>query len=209
MERKPLFITFEGGEGCGKSTQSKFFSRWFCENYGEAVLTREPGGVPSAEQIRNTVLTNEFNLDSLTELFLFQAARHEFTSQFLLPHLKSGKSVISDRFFDSTSVYQGYAGEIDLHFIKHLNYISSGGLSPDLTFILDVDPVIGKQNVESRGELNRIDKKSIEFHEKVRQGYLDIARQEPNRCILIPYQNGVKNVQEKIIKKFSDKYLNP
>lgn len=203
-EKKPLFITFEGGEGSGKSTQTEKFYDWFIPNYGPAVMGREPGGEPVAEKIRAILLARENAIEDLAELLLYEAARVQFVAQKLRPTIKSGRSLICDRFYDSTKAYQGYARGLDLDVVDYLNHLASGEFTPDLTFILDISPEKGLRNAGVRGELNRMDAQKIEFHRKVREGYLEIARENPDRCIVIPYQEGIELVQREIRLKFCE-----
>jgi len=204
---KPLFITFEGGEGSGKSTQAKLFHNFFIEKYGPAILTREPGGVDVSEQIRNVLLNPKNKMIPLTELFLFEAARSQFVYEVLTPNLEKGHTIICDRFYDSTTAYQGFAGNLPLPYIFQLNDLASQGKHPNLTFIIDIDPKKGLENAVKRGKLSRFDEKNLDYHTRVNQGFLEIARQNPQRCILIPYQKGIKNVQESIRTEFAKRYL--
>jgi dTMP kinase len=206
MENKPLFITFEGGEGSGKSTQAKLFYDFFKEKYGNAVLTREPGGVKESEQIREIILNPDNNLTGITELFLFEAARTEFVKKIVHPNIQNGISVISDRFYDSTTVYQGYGRGLPIQIINELNSLASNLYNPDLTFIIHVPIKTGLENAKKRGLLNRLDKESDEFHEKVRKGFFIVAEDNPERCVSINYEEGIERVQEKIRNEFSIRY---
>ncbi len=183
------FITFEGGEGTGKSTQAAMLARRL-EAIGLAVqLTREPGGSPGAEIIRHVLLSGAakpFGPD--VEAMLFAAARDDHVQCTILPALEEGKWVICDRFVDSTRVYQGSLGEVDQRLIKGLERVSIGDLAPDLTIILDVPVEIGLERIKLRrgdAEPDRFEAEAIEFHDKLRQAYLAIAAEEPNRCVVI------------------------
>jgi len=183
------FITFEGGEGTGKSTQAAMLSLRL-EAVGIPVhLTREPGGSPGAEIIRHVLLSGAakpFGPD--VEAMLFAAARDDHVRSTILPALDAGKWVISDRFADSTRVYQGILGQVDARLIKSLERVCVGDLVPDLTVILDVPVDIGLERVKARrGESmpDRFEAEDVEFHEKLRQAYLAIAAQEPERCVVI------------------------
>jgi len=207
MEREPLFITLEGGEGCGKSTQIKLFYKWFSENYGHGIVTREPGGVEISEKIRE-ILKDPKNtgMDILTEFLLFEASRAQFVKEILEPNITQGISVISDRFTDSTSVYQGIVGGISLEIINYLNKLTTNGKNPDLTYILAVDVGEGLRRAGKRGELDRLDLLGIDFHRKVNQGYLDIAKENPERCVVIP-EGDIASVQRNMRTEFFRRYL--
>lgn len=208
-EEKPLFITFEGGEGSGKTTQCNLFYNWFKEFYdGSAIKVREPGGVIISEKIREILLDNtNKNMDNLTELFLFEAARSQFMRELINPSLSKGISIISDRFYDSTIAYQGYGRDMQVEFIEILNLKTVKGNHPDLTFIIDVDPEIGLANRLNGGNVNRIDSETFDFHKRVNEGFREIAKLNPGRCVLIPYENGIVNVQNKIIREFNQRYF--
>jgi len=183
------FITFEGGEGTGKSTQSAMLALRL-ESLGIRVqLTREPGGSPGAEIIRHVLLSGAakpFGPD--VEAMLFAAARDDHVQCTILPALDAGKWVISDRFADSTRVYQGALGRVDQRLINSLQRVSIGDLAPDLTVILDVPVELGLERVRlRRGEAkpDRFESENLEFHQKLREAYLAIAAAEPERCVVI------------------------
>lgn len=183
------FITFEGGEGAGKSTQAAMLAQRL-EALGIRVhLTREPGGSPGAEIIRHVLLSGAakpFGPD--VEAMLFAAARDDHVQCTILPALNAGTWVISDRFADSTRVYQGVLGRVDRRFIKGLERVSIGDLAPDLTFILDVPVEVGLERAKLRrgeGEPDRFEAENLEFHQKLRDAYLAIAAEEPKRCVVI------------------------
>lgn len=183
------FITFEGGEGTGKSTQTAILAEKL-RMLGLAVrLTREPGGSPGAEIIRHVLLSGAAKpLGPEVEAMLFAAARDEHLTGTIRPALKRGEWVISDRFFDSTRVYQGVLGEVDPRLIQSLERITVGGTRPDLTFILDVPAEIGLQRAGRRrgsGEADRFEKENLDFHTKLREAYRQIAAAEPQRCVVI------------------------
>lgn len=183
------FITFEGGEGTGKSTQAAMLALRL-EALGLFVqLTREPGGSPGAEIIRHVLLSGAakpFGPD--VEAMLFAAARNDHVRCTILPALNKGKWVICDRFTDSTRVYQGILGQVDQRLIKGLERVSVGDLAPDLTVVLDVPVELGLERVKlRRGEAkpDRFEAENVEFHQKLRQAYLAIAAAEPGRCVVI------------------------
>jgi dTMP kinase len=183
------FITFEGGEGTGKSTQAAMLALHL-ESYGLGVqLTREPGGSPGAEIIRHVLLTGAAKpLGAEVEAMLFAAARDDHVQCTILPALRSGKWVICDRFVDSTRVYQGILGQVDEKLINGLERVSVGELSPDLTVILDLPVGLGLERAKlRRGNLqaDRFEEEDAEFHEKLREAYLAIATREPDRCVVV------------------------
>ena len=183
------FITFEGGEGTGKSTQAAMLAQRL-ETYGLAVqLTREPGGSPGAEIIRHVLLTGAAKpLGADVEAMLFAAARDDHVQCTILPALRSGKWVVCDRFADSTRVYQGILGQVDQKLINVLERVSVGELSPDLTIILDLPVQVGLERAKQRrgsARADRFEGEGVEFHQKLRDAYLDIAAHEPDRCVVI------------------------
>jgi dTMP kinase len=202
--KKGCYIIFEGGEGCGKSTQAKLLHEYFNEEKIKNILSREPGGIKEAEQIRKILLDSKNNLDSITELFLFEAARTEFFKKKVIPNLKRKINVISDRSCYATEAYQGYAGEIKLSLIKKLNNIATQEIKPDLAFIIDVNP---RKGLEKELAKDRFAKKGLIYHTKVNQGYLKIAKQNPQNFIVIPYQEGKINEMQEQIRKHIKKKL--
>jgi dTMP kinase len=183
------FITLEGGEGTGKSTQAAALAQRLRSMGIGVVLTREPGGSPGAEIIRHVILSGAAKpLGPDAEAILFAAARDDHVNTTIEPALARGRWVVSDRFADSTKVYQGALGHVDPLLIGGLHRITIGTLKPDLTFILDLPAEIGlKRAAARRGERNadRFEAESLEFHEKLRDAYLHLAASEPNRCVLI------------------------
>lgn len=196
MKRGKL-ITFEGPEGSGKSTQIRFAEKWLKARGRRVLVLREPGGTRTAEAIRNILLHAKEPLSSETETFLFLASRRDLAEKKILPALKAGKVVLCDRFQDSTWVYQTYAGNFPRAVFERVGEIATSGLSPDLTFIFDVPVKIG---LKRSGRKDRMEKKSILFHEKVRRGYLALARKQKKRCVLIPFKDGVERVQNEVRK---------
>lgn len=182
MAQRGIFITFEGVEGAGKTTQVQRLATVLGP---DVVLTREPGGTPVSERIRDIFLTSD-RITTMTELLLIAAARAQHVDERIRPALAANQIVICDRFIDATVAYQGYRGGIDLEIIHQLNHVATGGLTPDITFILDLPPEIGLQR-QQRGELDRdrLDKEPLELHRKVREGYLYAAKTDPNRVKLI------------------------
>jgi dTMP kinase len=179
------FITFEGSEGCGKTTQIEALAKAL-EAQGKTVLiTREPGGTLIGEKIRNLLQdpSHKNDISDMTELLLFSASRAELITSRIQPALSRGEIVICDRFYDSTFVYQGLGRAIDMNIVEQLNQITVGTLKPNLTILLDLDAKIGIERAKSRqsGELDRIENESLAFFEAVRNGYLELAKKEPER----------------------------
>jgi dTMP kinase len=196
------FITFEGGEGTGKSTQAAMLALRL-EALGLGVkLTREPGGSPGAEIIRHVLLSGAAKpFGPEVEAMLFAAARDDHVRCTILPALEAGQWVICDRFIDSTRVYQGILGEVDEHVIKRLERVSIGDLAPDLTLILDVPVELGLERVKlRRGEAvpDRFEAENVEFHEKLRGAFLTIAASEPERCAVIDAGGAKEDVARQI-----------
>lgn len=206
------FITFEGGEGAGKSTQAAMLALRL-ESYGLGVqLTREPGGSPGAEIIRHVLLTGAAKpLGADVEAMLFAAARDDHVQCTILPALRSGKWVICDRFVDSTRVYQGILGQVDEKLINGLERVSVGELSPDLTVILDLPVGLGLDRAKlRRGNIpaDRFEGEDAEFHEKLRNAYLAIAAREPDRCVVVD-ASGAKEVVANTIWEVVQSRLQP
>lgn len=181
------FITFEGGEGSGKSTQLELLKNAFAPTGLPYVFTREPGGCPNAETIRQLVVSGKHEpYAPLTETLLFYAARTEHVEKKIKPALAAGKTVICDRFADSTLVYQGIAKDMGEPYIRNLHTLLLGDFAPDLTFILDIDPAEGLGRAKARaGDETRFEEMEIDFHHKVRAGFLAIAKREPARCVVL------------------------
>lgn len=191
-----LFITFEGVEGAGKSTQIELL-RAALEGEGLRVLvTREPGGEPVAEAIRSVLLHTEEHVEPLTELLLFLAARAQITERVIRPALRAGTIVLCDRYLDSTTVYQGYARGLDLEMVRLLNRVATGGQLPDLTIVLDLDERVGIARQASR---NRMEREDTAFHRAVRQGYLAEAAREPERFHVVNAEQSVQCVHAEVL----------
>lgn len=182
--RPAIFVTFEGIEGSGKTTQARLLTDFLGKQGFDVVLTREPGGPPISEKIRSILLDNANpEMQAMTELLLYEASRHQHVREVIKPALQAGKSVICDRFADASTAYQGYGRGIDIEKVKYLNLIATEGVWPDLTFLLDVPCEIGLKRLGR--SLDRIESETIDFHERVRKGYLEIAKCEPERVKLI------------------------
>ena len=198
-----LFITFEGGEGSGKTTQIQRLKDWIEENYTELslCLTREPGGTEDAEVIRGLLLNGVTQKwQPASEAMLISASRHEHVVHVIQPALRKGDIVICDRFVDSTHVYQGFVGGISGDVLDGLDKLSCNGLVPDLTLLLDVDSNVGlARTIKRGGSESRFEAKGEAFHQKVRQGFLARASKEPNRIVIIDAASSPDNVARGVI----------
>ena len=181
-----MFITFEGSDGSGKSSQIARLAEFLQMAGYPVLLTREPGGTPIGEQIR-TVLSDLLNTDmqKRTEILLFQASRSQLVEQVIRPHLEKGGIVLSDRYADSTLAYQGYGYQMDLAQIRSIVDFATAGLKPDLTLLFDMDVEEGLRRRAKGGEWNRLDALEVAFYQRVRRGYLELAEAEPWRWVLI------------------------
>lgn len=211
-----LFITFEGIEGSGKTTQIGLLNTYLRKEKKSVFLTKEPGGDKICKQIRNIILEkkhiNSEELRPKSEFLLYMADRAQHTESTIIPAIKAGKIVICDRYTDSTLAYQGYARGLDIEWIEKLNYYATSGLEPDITILLDLDPVIGlKRIMELRKQkLDRMESETLEFHKKVREGYLKIAEFK-QRIKIINAKQDINKVHLDIIEQlngFINKKLN-
>lgn len=200
------FITFEGGEGTGKSTQARKLAERLEAAGIPVIVTREPGGMALGEDIRALILKDRPQ-DPLTELLLFAAARAEHMTAVIRPALDDGTWVISDRFIDSTRVYQGKLYAIEPELIASLERFTVGHEFPNLTLILDLPPEAGLERAASRGTLSRYDAERIETHETLREGFLEIATAEPERCVLIDGNLPVDSVATAVWQAVTERLL--
>jgi dTMP kinase len=209
MERRGHFITFEGGEGSGKSTQAKRLAERLQLRGHEVVLTREPGGSPGAEAIRHLLLKGIAKpLGPEAETFMFAAARDDHVSTLIRPALERGAWVICDRFIDSTRVYQGTLGNVDQRLIRALERLVVGETMPDLTFILDIAPEVGLRRAASRGQdADRFEAEHIEYHRLLCEAYRDIAEREPERCVLVDAAPSADAIAVRIWMQISERFL--
>ena len=209
--KKGLFITFEGLEGCGKTTQAKMLFDFLTKQKTPSIYTKEPGGTKIGDKIRKILLDQKnYGMDYKTEMLLFLASRAENVRLIILPALEKGKVVISDRFYDSTTAYQGYGRGIDLKIIEHLNSLVVGKAVPDLTFILDIDPYEGLRRSTSFGNSHEmrfeeefINKKTIEgklFLERVRHGYYQLSQEETSRIKIIDANRNKEDIYNEIVE---------
>jgi dTMP kinase len=183
-----MFITFEGGEGAGKSTQIKRLAEHFKEQGRDLVLTREPGGTVAAEQVRALLVNGDAGKwTSTAEALLNYAARDAHLRDVIRPALARGQTVLCDRFMDSTRAYQGYAGDCPMTLIDNLELTVVGKTRPDLTLVFDLDPALGLARATQRGAgiEDRYERKGLAFHGALRLGFLEIARREPKRCVVL------------------------
>jgi len=196
--KRGIFISLEGVEGCGKSTQAKLLADYIEKLGYLIVLTHEPGGTPIAEKIREILLEPQYTeMQTITELLLYLASRAQHVSELISPALDEGKIVICDRFSDATFAYQGYARGIDMDCLKQLNEVATSGLEPDLTLLLDLEPEGGFQR-KSGQYWDRLENESADFHSKVRKGYLSIADSEPQRVKVINAVGSTEDVHSHI-----------
>jgi dTMP kinase len=180
-----LFITFEGGEGCGKSTQARALFRRLNKLAIPVLLVHEPGGTPLGERVRSILKhATDIPISALTELILFNASRSQLVTDVIKPELAQGKIVLCDRFADSTIAYQSYGRGLDLATVQELNRIASQELLPDLTFLLDVSPEVGLAR-KREGANDRFEQEALAFHRKVRQGFLALAAADSQRWVVI------------------------
>lgn len=199
MPKRGIFITFEGPEGSGKTTHSRLLCDFLRKKGYNVLHTREPGGTLISEKIRRILLDPENKgMDVACEMLLYMAARAQIVKEEILPALQEGKIVVCDRFTDATLAYQGYAGGMGLEVIEDIASIVTKGIRPDITFLLDIEARTGLLRAgESR---DRMERKSILYHNKVRKGYLDIAKKEPRRVKVISAIAEIKDVQSAIRK---------
>lgn len=194
-----MFITFEGSEGCGKSSQVARLSRFLQQQGYDILTTREPGGTPIGEQIRSVISSlQNTEIQQRTEILLFQASRAQLVEQVIRPHLAKGGVVLSDRYADSTLAYQGFGYQRDLVPLRALIQFATGGLKPDLTLLLDVDVEVGLKRRARGGEWNRLDALQLDFYQRVRQGYFQLVKEEPQRWVIIDAMQPFEQVQQAI-----------
>ena len=201
---KGTFITFEGGEGSGKSTQARLLAAYLKNEGYDVISTREPGGTGIGDAIRAILLDPELSeMGNVTELLLLAASRAQNVFERVQPALVRGSVVVCDRFTDSTLAYQGYGREFDLSLLKSLNRLATGGVMPDLTILLDLPADVGlarskalEKKEAGAGEGDRFEQENIEFHRRLRKGFLQLAEEEPQRFRVIPVQEEMEETQK-------------
>ena len=194
-----LFITLEGPDGGGKSTQARLLVEYLTGRGVPALLTREPGGTPIGDQIRRTLMDlGNTGMHPRTEILLFSASRAQIVHQVIRPRLEAGGVVVCDRFYDSTLAYQGYGHGLDLTALRAITDFATGGLRPDLTFLIDLPAEDGLRRRRRGGQWNRLDAYDLGFHQRVRQGYFDLAAAEPGRWVTVDATRPVEAVQSEI-----------
>lgn len=194
---KGLFITFEGADGCGKTTQLMLLAKYLKAQGREVVVTREPGARGLGEKIREILLNYDGEVSSRAEAFMFLADRAQHIDVIVNPAIKSGKIVLCDRHTDSSVAYQGYGRRLDIDEIKRLNSIATNGKKPDMTLIFDID--VGTSMARVGDTKDRMESAGIEFFNRVRNGYLEIAKQEPNRVKVLDASKSIEEIHKNVI----------
>lgn len=209
--KKGMLISFEGGEACGKTTQIKKVVAYLKEKGFDVVNTKEPGGTPVGEEIRNILLHSKNEISPRAEMLLFNASRCQLVSDFIVPALNEGKIVILDRFFDSTLAYQGYGGDVKLEEIRPIIDFAteSSTVVPDVTFLFDIsfDEAMKRKNAdEELRHLDRIENKKREYHDKVRNGFLELAKESPDRFFVIDATLSIEQIFETVANEIERRY---
>lgn len=200
-----FFISFEGIEGSGKSTQARLLYEYLSKKGYTVILTGEPGGTEIGLKIRELLLSVEHKgMIPITELLLYNASRVEHIKEIILPAINRGAIVITDRFSDSTIAYQGYGRGIDLNLISSIERAVTGGLRPDITILLDLDVEIGLKRNRGINKTDRLELEDVEFHKKVRSGYLEIAAKEPERIKVIDASQNIEVIHNRIVGIVTD-----
>lgn len=203
-----LFITFEGGEGSGKTTALKKINQMLLDRGYQTVLTREPGGTPISEQIREVILNKaNTDMDPRTEALLYAASRRQHLVQKIWPALREGKIVLCDRFLDSSLAYQGVARGLGIDEVLHVNEYATEGQYPDLTFFFDLDPEEGLKRIAANSgrEVNRLDLEKLSFHEKVRSAFLDLSQKFKDRYVVIDASKSPEEVADAVFAAIQEK----
>ncbi len=197
-----FFITFEGPEGSGKSTQARLLAEWLRDRGVDVLLTREPGGTPVGDRIRSILLDPRLDhLSPEAEVLLFSASRAQHVRTLIRPALEAGRVVICDRYADSTYAYQGYGRGLPLEDLQAITRFATGGLKPDLTLLIDVPVEIGlrrKRGGSGKDDWNRMEQERLAYHRRVREGYLKLAEQEPQRWVVLDGRTPLHELQEHI-----------
>jgi dTMP kinase len=195
-----VFISFEGPEGAGKSTQTRLLQAAL-ERAGYAVtLTREPGGTPLGDAVRNVVLMNlDLEINPLSEFLLYSASRAQLVREVITPALQAGHIVICDRYADSSLAYQGFGRRLNLEFLREVTWEATGGLRPHVTVLLDLEPEEGLRRASHRGAKDRLELADLNFHERVRAGFLNLAALEPERFLVVDATQSAEVIHEQIL----------
>ncbi len=202
---KGLFITFEGADGCGKTTQMSLLAEHLEKQGYDVVLTREPGGKGLGEKVREILLNYDGEVSDRCESFLFLADRAQNIDIIVNPAVEAGKIVLCDRHTDSTVAYQGYGRGLDLNRINQLNNIATNGRKPDLTFVFDIDTETSMKRVGK--EKDRMESAGLEFHNRVREGYLKIAEHEPDRIKIIDASKSIEEIHKEVVNQLAKKFF--
>lgn len=199
MSSRGIFLTFEGGEGCGKSTQIALLEPVLTEAGLKVEVVREPGGTRLGERAREILLDPaSTGMTAMAELLLYQASRAQLVAERILPALSVGSVVLCDRFTDSTLAYQGYGRGLPGDEIETLSRMATGGLVPNLTIVLDVDPETGLARA-AHGGADRLEAEQMAFHERVRQGFLELAKADPARCVIVDASGPVEEIHSMVL----------
>lgn len=197
---KGLFISMEGPDGSGKSTQIDLLKKYFNDKGIECIITREPGGTNISEKVRGIILDkNNSEMDYMTELLLYASARAQLVAEVIIPALNEGKCVISDRFVDSSAVYQGIARGLGIETVYEVNKYATRGRFPDKTFLLDLPAEAGIARKKKQAELDRLESEKLEFHQRVAEGYREMAARYPERIVKLDATKTVEEIHEAII----------
>ncbi len=198
--KKGIFISFEGIEGSGKTTQARLLHDYLCRKGLDPILTEEPGGTDIGRSIRKILLAPEHTrMHPVTELLLYNASRCQHINELIKPAVQSGRIVITDRFADSTYAYQGWGRDIDREIIRNIDEISTGGFKPDITILIDVDVETGLGRNRKANKVDRIELEEIEFHRRIRSGYLELARLWSERIRIIDGSRGIGDIHHQVI----------
>ena len=208
------FITFEGGDGCGKSTQVKLLAEYLQSKNIEPILTKEPGGTAEGQVLRQLLVTGDADkFDAISECLLYYADRRNHLTKVVWPAIKQDKWVISDRYADSTEAYQyyGYDKRVDISVLRELYKIVAGDFKPDLTIILDIDPEIGMRRSFAKAQHMavkelRFEGRQIEFHHNLRRGFLEIAKREPERCVVINADADITAIHQQVVQTINERF---
>lgn len=199
LVNKGLFITIEGPDGAGKSTQIPFIKRFLEEKGYEVLLTREPGGTIIGEKIRDLILDKGHQeMSDVTEALLYAASRAQHVAELIIPAINEGKIVLCDRFVDSSIAYQGKGRSLGLESVRDINDFATVGLKPDITIFLDIDPEMGLKRVKATKELDRLEQEKLDFHRKVYEGYMELIHMYPERIKVISANQSIEEISKEI-----------